>query len=67
MTDRAEALGDLAQVLRRNLMDADPGDVARLSREYRECLAEIERVEGAGEVADDDGPIVGNVISLRVA
>lgn len=67
MPDRREALAELAGVLRGNLLAAEPRDVARISREYRECLAELDRADGAEEVADDDGPIVGNVIPLRVA
>lgn len=59
---RLEQLKDLLKVLAREI-DTKPGarDLAQLSRQYRETLAEIEEIKGTGD--DDDE--VQKILSKR--
>lgn len=59
---RLEQLKDLLKVLAREI-DKKPGarDLAQLSRQYRETLAEIEEIKGTGD--DDDE--IGEILSKR--
>lgn len=61
---RLEQLKDLLKVLAREI-DKKPGarDLAQLSRQYRETLAEIEEIKGTGD--DDDE--VQEILSKRSA
>lgn len=61
---RLEQLKDLLKVLAREI-DKKPGarDLAQLSRQYRETLAEIEEIKGIGD--DDDE--VQEILSKRSA
>lgn len=55
----AGSLEDLRSLLWRSLQEAEPRDVPRLSKEYRDTVAAIEG-RGSGDGADDDeaDPIV---------
>lgn len=61
---RLEQLKDLLKVLAREI-DKKPGarDLAQLTRQYRETLAEIEEIKGTGD--DDDE--VQEILSKRSA
>lgn len=62
---RQDTLGRLRwvrQIIERQLYDAEPSQAARLAKEYRETLEQIERIEGAGEDGGDD--IIINAVSV---
>lgn len=61
---RLEQLKDLLKVLAREI-DKKPGarDLAQLSRQYRETLAEIEEIKGIGDEDDE----VQEILSKRSA
>ena len=62
---RQDTLGRLRwvrQIIERQLYDAGPSQAARLAKEYRETLEQIERIEGAGEDGGDD--VIINAVSV---
>lgn len=62
---RQDTLGRLRwvrQIIERQLYDAEPSQAARLAKEYRETLEQIERIEGAGEDGGDD--VIINAVSV---
>ena len=62
---RQDTLGRLRwvrQIIERQLYDAEPSQAARLAKEYRETVEEIERLEGAEEGGSDD--VIINAVSV---
>lgn len=52
--DRLSRLRALREVLHRQLLEAGPGQVARIASEYRATMDEIERAEGGADDGGDD-------------
>lgn len=63
--DRLARLRALREVLHRQLLEAGPGQVARIAAEYRATMDEIERAEGAGEPDDDILERLAGALSAR--
>lgn len=62
----AHTLDELAGVLWLNIQAAEPRDVAKLAKEYRECLAEIEKQKGGGVSAGAKSKPAADPIAERL-